>query len=124
MHDTYVYKDSLGNVAGKVTIYRHNLNIGKVKSLESKYQEFKQLLKTEQFATLDNLLDSALDKIVNYLKATSDSTEKLKLQNKYDGLNNIKRKIEVAKKEYDNNPHNQLAYNRLLNLYNSLKNLL
>ena len=124
MHDTYVYKDSNGNVAGKVTIYRHNLNIGKVTSLEAKYQEFKKLLKTEQFATLDNLLDSALDKIVNYLKATTDSTEKLKLQNKYDGLNNIKRKIEVAKKEYDNNPHNQLAYNRLLNLYNSLKNLL
>ena len=124
MHDTYVFKDKSGNIAGKVTIYRHNLHIGKIKSLESKYQEFKMLLKTEQFATLDNLLDSALDKIVNYLKATTDSTEKLKLQNKYDGLNNVKRKIEVAKKEYASNPHNQLAYNKVLNLYNSLKNLL
>ena len=124
MHDTYVYKDSFGNEAGKVTIYRNNLNIGKVTSLESKYKEFKKLLKTEQFSTLDNLLDSALDKIVNYLKATNDSTEKLKLQNKYDGLNNVKRKIEGAKKEYYNNPNNQLAYNRVLNLYNSLKNLL
>ena len=124
MHDTYVYKDSNGNVAGQVTIYRHNLNIGKVKSLESKYQEFKMLLKTEQFATLDNLLDSALDKISNYVKATKDSTERLKLQNKYDGLNNIKRKIDVAKKEYKDDPKNKLAYNRVLNLYNSLKNLL
>ena len=124
MHDTYNFKDRDGNFAGQVTIYRQNLNIGKVKSLESKYKDFKQLLKTEQFATIDGLLQSASDKLAKYIKETEDHTEKIKLQNKYDGLNNIKRKIEIAKKEYADNPQNKLAYNKVLNLYNSLKNLL
>lgn len=124
MSGTFAYKDKDGNVAGTITIYKSNIKIGKIRSLESKYQEFKKLIKTEQFSTLDNLLESALDKIANYSKATNDSTEKLKLQNKYDGLNNLKRKIELAKKDYQNNPKNQLAYNKVLNLYNSLKNFL
>ena len=124
MGDTFLFRDKDGEVAGTITIYKSNIKIGKVKSLESKYREFKNLIKTEQFATLDNLLESALDKIVNYIKATNDSTEKLKLQNKYDGLNNLKRKIALAKKDYQSDPKNQLAYNKVLNLYNSLKNFL
>ena len=124
MSGTFAYKDKDGNVAGTITIYKSNIKIGKIRSLESKYREFKNLIKTEQFSTLDNLLESALDKIANYIRATGDSTEKLKLQNKYDGLNNLKRKIELAKKDYQNNPKNQLAYNKVLNLYNSLKNFL
>lgn len=124
MGDTFVYKDQDGNVAGTITIYKHNLKIGKIKSLESKYRNFKNLIKTEQFTTLDSLLDNTLTKIADYLKVTTDSTEKLKLKNKYDGLNNLRRKIELAKKDYQNNPKNQLAYNKVLNLYNSLKNFL
>ncbi len=124
MGDTFVFKNKDGNVAGTITIYKSNLKIGKIKSLESKYQEFKMLIKTSQFVKLDELLNNALARIVDYLKDTTDSTQRLKLQNKYDGLNNVKRKIELAKKEYNNNPKNQLAYNKVINLYNSLKNLL
>ena len=82
------------------------------------------LLKTEQFSKLDTLLNNALEEISKIVKNTTDNTEKLRFQNKYDGLNNIKRKIELAKKDYGDNPRNQLAFNRLLNLYNYLKNLL
>ncbi len=124
MGDTFVYKDKDGNVAGTITIYKHNLKIGKIRSFESKYQELKTLIKTSQFSKLDDVLNQALARIVDYLKDTTDSTKRLKLQNKYDGLNNLKRKIELAKKEYNSNPKNQLAYNKVINLYNSLKNLL
>ena len=124
MGETYVFRDAIGNVAGCVTVFKTGLKIGKPKSLESKYQAFKILLKTEQFSKLDTLLNNALEEISKIVQNTKDNTEKLRFQNKYDGLNNIKRKIELAKKDYGDNPHNQLAFNRLLNLYNSLKNLL
>ena len=124
MGDTFIFKDKDGNEKGSITVYNIPAFPIKIHSLASKYQDFKKLIKTEQFATLDNLLNEALEKIILLLKATSDSTEKLKLQNKYDGLNNLRRKIELAKKDYANNPKNQIAYNKVLNLYNSLKNLL
>lgn len=121
---TYLFKDALGNEAGSITIYKFGLKIGKPKSLESKYQAFKILLKTEQFSKLDTLLNNALDEISKIVKNNTDNAEKLRFQNKYDGLNNIKRKIELAKRDYNEKPNNQLAFNKLLNLYNSLKNLL
>lgn len=124
MSESYLFRNKNNQVAGKITIYKKNLKIKKLRTLEQTFQEFKQLLKTEQFFKLDNLLNDTLDKISNYVKVCNDSPTKLKLQNKYDGLTNLKRKIELAKKDYQNNPRNNLAYNKLINLYNSLRNLL
>ncbi|MBQ9833976.1 MAG: hypothetical protein IJO33_02155 [Bacilli bacterium] len=124
MTESYLFRNKNNQVAGKITIYKKNLKIKKLRTLEHNFQEFKQLLKTEQFSTLDHLLSDTLDKIANYVKVCNDSQTKLKLQNKYDGLTNLKRKIELAKRDYQNNPHNNLAYNKLINLYNSLRNLL
>ncbi|MBQ4583575.1 MAG: hypothetical protein IJA94_01610 [Bacilli bacterium] len=124
MSESYLVRDKNNQIAGKITIYKKNIKIKKLRTLEQTFQEFKQLLKTEQFFKLDNLLNDTLEKIANYVKVCIDSQTKLKLQNKYDGLTNLKRKIEIAKREYQNNPHNNLAYNKLLNLYNSLRNLL
>lgn len=124
MGESFAYRDKTGKIAGTVTIYKHNFHFKKLTSFKTKSQDFKILLKTEQFSTLDDLLNEALNKIVNFIKDCEDNTEKLRLQNKYNGLNNVKRKIELAKKDYNDNPKNQIAYNRLLNLYNSLKNLI
>lgn len=122
--ETFLFRNKNNQIAGKITIYKKNLKIKKLSVLKHSFQEFKQLLKTEQFFKLDNLLNDTLDKIASYLKVCNDSQTKLKLQNKYDGLTNLKRKIELAKRDYKNNPNNQLAYNKLINLYNSLRNLL
>ena len=124
MMESYLFRNKNNKVAGKITIYKKNIKIKKIRTLKQTFQEFNQLLKTEQFSKLDNLLNDTLDKIANYVKVCNDSHTKLKLQNKYDGLINLKKKIEIAKREYHNNPNNNLAYNKLINLYNSLRNLL
>lgn len=122
--ETYLFRNQQNEVAGKIVLYKRNLKLSKLKSFQSEFEVFKKLLKTEQFSKLDNLLNDALEKFSAYVESCPNNSEKLRFQNKYDGLNNLKRKIEVAKKEYNDNPQNQLAYNKLLNLYNSLRNLL
>lgn len=124
MAESYLFRNKNNQLAGKVIIYRKNLKIKKIRTIEPNFQKFKHLIKTEQFSKLDNLLNDTLEKIADYVKVCHDSPTKTKLQNKYDGLTNLKRKIELAKKDYQNNPHNNLAFNKLINLYNSLRNLL
>lgn len=86
--------------------------------------QFLIMLKKEQFENLDNLIDDTLMRFQQLIKHSNNSIEKLKLQNKFDGLQDLKRKIMAAKNEYLNNPTNQLIYNKVINLYNSSKNFL
>lgn len=82
------------------------------------------MLKKEQFNNLDNLINDTLERLENLIRYSENNIEKVKLQNKFSGLQDLKRKIYSAKNEYLKNPNNKLLYNKLINLYNSSKNFL
>lgn len=82
------------------------------------------MLKKEQFDNLDNLINDTLEHLENLIRYSENNIEKIKLQNKFSGLQDLKRKIYAAKNEYLKNPKNNLIYNKLINLYNSSKNFL
>ncbi len=82
------------------------------------------MLKKEQFNNLDNLINDTLERLENLIRYSENNIEKVKLQNKFSGLQDLKRKIYDAKNEYLKNPNNNLMYNKLINLYNSSKNFL
>lgn len=85
---------------------------------------FINMLKNEQLSNLDNLIDDSLEKLENLIRFSENSMDKVKLQNKFNGLQELKRKIYATKNECLSNPNNLIAYNKLLNLYNSSKNFL
>lgn len=85
---------------------------------------FVNMIRNEQFSNLDNLINDTLEHLEQLICYSKNNIEKIKLQNKFNGLQDLKRKIYATKNECLNNPNNKLAYNKLLNLYNSSKNFL
>lgn len=103
-----------------VSIYRFI----KFKKISKFKPFFISMLKKEQFGNLDNLINDTLEHLENLIRHSENNIEKIRLQNKFSGLQELKRKIYATKNECLNNPNNQLVYNKLINLYNSSKNFL
>lgn len=120
----YLIRNKDNKPVGIISIYRfiEFKKLTKFKMLDR--SRVLTMLKKEQFDNLDNLINDTLEKLDNISKNSNDSVERLKYQNKYRGLNELKKKIYLAKNDYLNNPNNQLAFNKLINLYNSSKNFL
>lgn len=116
----YLVTDRKNNPVAIVSIYRFI----KFKKLSKFKPFFISMLKKEQFDNLDNLINDTLERLESLIRYSENNIEKIKLQNKFSGLQDLKRKIYATKNEYLNNPNNQLAYNKLINLYNSSKNFL
>ncbi len=116
----YLVRDKNNNPVALVCVY-HFIKFNKLSKFKP---NFINMLKKEQFDNLDRLIDDTLERLEQLIRCSENSIEKIKFQNKFSGLQDLKRKIYGAKKEYLENPSNQIKYNKLINLYNSSKNFL
>lgn len=120
----YLILNKLNKPVGIISIYRF-IKFNKLTKFEIKKESpIINMIRKEQFDNLDSLIIDTLEQLDNMIKFTVNSMEKVKLENKYKGLQDLTRKITLAKNDYLNNTHNNLAYNKLINLYNSSKNFL
>lgn len=122
--NNYLIKTKTGAIVGVISIYR----IPNQLKLTS-YCDFNQsvvltLLKKQNFDQLDNLIEQRLVNLAHIVELENDRRNQLKFQNKLSGLQALKRKISNAKIEYLKDSHNQLNYNKLINLYNSIQSFL
>ena len=116
----FLVRDKKNEPVALVCIYRFI----KFNKLSKFKPNFINMLKKEQFDNLDNLIEDTLERLEQLIRYSENNMEKIKLQNKFSGLQDLKRKIYGAKREYLENTANQLKYNKLINLYNSSKNFL
>lgn len=120
----YLIKNKDGKPVGVIEIFQ-KLDMYKLKKYDQPFNTgFMFLLKNEQFNNLDNLINDTLLRYENFIHYSKNDIEKLKYQNKFNGLTDIKRKIYTAKNEYLQNKSNKILFNKLINLYNSSKNFL
>lgn len=120
----YLIKNKENRPVGIISIYRFIEFKKLTKFAMLDRSRVLTMLKKEQFDNLDNLINDTLEKLDSIAKNSTNNVEQLKYQNKYKGLKELKKKIYLAKNDYLNNPSNQLAFNKLINLYNSSKNFL
>lgn len=116
----YLVRNRHNEPVAIIAIYRFI----KFKKLTKFRFNFLNMLKNEQFDKLDNLITDTLEHLEYLIRYSENEIEKIKLQNKFNGLQDLKRKISATKNICLNKPNDQLAYNKLLNLYNSTKNFL
>lgn len=116
----YLVRDKNNDPVALVCIYRF-IEFNKLSKFKP---NFINMLKKEQFDNLDNLIEDTLERLEQLIRYSENNMEKIKLQNKFSGLQDLKRKIYSAKKDYLDNPGNHIKYNKLINLYNSSKNFL
>lgn len=120
----YLIHNKNNEPVGVISIYR-KIKVHRLKKFEIIVPSpIIAMIKKEQFDNLDNLIKDTMEHLNNLISFSNNNMEKIKLENKYKGLQDLARKINAAKNEYLNNPTNNLSYNKLINLYNSSKNFL
>lgn len=120
----YLIRNKQNKPVGVLSLYKM-INFNKLTKFRfTEKSRVINMIKKEQFDNLDNLINDTLEHLENLIRYSENNMEKVKLQNKFSGLQDLKRKIYAAKNEYLKNPRNNLTFNKLINLYNSSKNFL
>lgn len=120
----YLIRNKQNKPVGVLSLYK-KINFNKLTKFRfTEKSRVINMIKKEQFDNLDNLINDTLEHLENLIRYSENNMEKVKLQNKFSGLQDLKRKIYAAKNDYLKNPKNNLAFNKLINLYNSSKNFL